>query len=146
MISSNSKRLILAAAILAGPASLNALSDYYFSVSYTGTIGSGNQVSASGGSGVLAVGWNNYISYYASNAAAVGSNLYVGASNSLVVGAYNIPTSSAAFVVGNGTGSDTLRNNAMEVLTNGTVNIPGTANIGKVPQRGGISMGDFTTP
>lgn len=25
----------------------------------------------------------------------------------------------------------------------GTVNIPGTANIGKVPAKGGISMGDY---
>ena len=136
-----SKRLYFVLALVAAPATLNALSDYYFNIVYYGSIGSSNYAS---GTGSLAVGTNNNISYSSNSSAAIGTSLQVYNANSLVVGAYNVPTVGAAFIVG--IGSSTTRNNAMEVMTDGTVKIPGTANIGKVPARGGISMGSFTAP
>lgn len=137
-----STRLYCVLALVAAPATLNALSDYYFNIVYYGSIGPSNYAS---GTGSLAVGSNNNISYSSSSSsAAIGTALQVYNANSLVVGAYNVPTAGAAFIVGNG--SSTTRNNAMEVMTDGTVKIPGTANIGKVPARGGISMGSFTAP
>ena len=135
------KYLHCIAAILAAPATLNALSDYYFSISQWGCIGSG---SYNYGVGTLAVGWNNYIHYDVYNSAAVGSVLQVYNSNSMVVGKYNQATiPPASFVVGNGT-HNYSRSNALEVFVDGKVNMPGTVYIGKVPERGGISMGNFT--
>ena len=144
-----SKRFYCLLALLAAPASLNALTDYFFNISGSGVIGSANQVSASGGSGLLAVGHNNYISYYASNTAVIGTGLNTDHSNSLVVGTWNQIndpniTGPTAFVVGNG-GDSYSRQNALIVQTDGKVIIPGTANIGKVPARGGISMGNYNT-
>ena len=136
-----SKRFYCALALLALPATLNALSDSYFDMSLYGSVGSNNYM---GGLGSLGVGWSNWTSSSASNSAVIGTSLQATSSNSLVVGAYNNPTPSAAFIVGNGTGSDpSLRKNALEVLTDGTVKIPGTAYINKIPARGGISMGIY---
>ncbi len=145
-----SKRFYCLLTLLAAPITLNALTDYFFDISGSGVIGSANQVSASGGSGLLAVGTNNYVSYYASNTAVIGTGLNTDHSNSLVVGKWNKIddphiTGPTAFVVGNGVDSN-IRSNALIVQTSGNVIIPGTANIGKIPARGGISMGSYTAP
>lgn len=141
------KRIILAVAILSVPSTMYGLVDTYFQISQYGSIGGSN--SMAGGYQSLAVGYNNVFgsgsgSAAGSYSAAVGYSLQVYGNGSLVVGSWNTPNASAAFIVGNGT--STLRKNALEVLTNGTVNIPGTANIGTVPDRGGISMGIYTVP
>ncbi len=137
-----SKRLYLVAALLALPATLNALSDYYLNIENYGSIGSSNNTGS--GWANLAVGWNHLFSNSSSYSAAIGTNLRVNNNASLVVGKNNADTTSPAhFVVGNGD-TASARANALEVLANGTVNIPGTAIIGKVPERGGISMGIYT--
>ena len=139
-----SKRLYLVAALLGIPLTLNALSDYYLNIESYGSIGSSNNTGS--GWANLAVGWNHLFSNSSSYSAAIGTNLKVNNNASLVVGKNNALTASPAhFIVGNGA-SASAPSNALEVLANGTVNIPGTANIGKVPERGGISMGSYTAP
>ena len=142
-----SKRLYLAAALLALPATLNALSDYYLKIENYGSIGSSNNSNNTGsGWANLAVGWNHLFSNSSSYSAAIGTNLQVNNNASLVVGKNNALTATPAhFIVGKGA-SPSDPSNALEVLANGTVNIPGIANIGKVPARGGISMGRYTAP
>ena len=139
-----SKRLYLVAALLAVPATLNALSDYYLNIENYGSIGSSNNIGS--GWANLAVGWNHLFSNSSSYSAAIGTNLQVNNNASLVVGKNNALTATPAhFIVGKGA-SPSDPSNALEVLANGTVNIPGIANIGKVPARGGISMGSYTAP
>lgn len=141
-----SRHLLVAGAVLSVPATLFALTDTFFQISNYGLIGPGSHV---GGVATFAVGANNVVGYgsasVATNAAAIGYSLRTNTSNSLMVGSWNAEVAGALFIVGNGTGSS-LRKNAFEVLQSGTVNIPGTANIGAVPERGGISMGVYTVP
>ena len=142
MKSLQSKLLYAAAAFLGIPLTLNAIS--YLWVDNYGSIGSNNTT----GSGLanLAVGWNHLFNNSSSYSAAIGTSLRVNNNASLVVGKNNADTAGAAhFVVGNGY-TASARANALEVLADGTVNIPGNANIGKVPARGGISMGTYTVP
>ena len=137
-----SKRIYLAAALLALPVTLNALSDSYLYIDNYGSIGGSNNTGS--GWANLAVGWNHLFSNSSSYSAAIGTGLKVNSNASLVVGKNNALSSSPAhFIVGNGA-SPSAPSNALEVWADGTVKIPGTANIGKVPARGGISMGDYT--
>ena len=138
------RKSLVAMAILSVPATLYALTDSYFVIYNYGTIGAYNGSGSGSGSGTLAVGYNNI--FTGSYSLAVG-NCLRGYSNCIVAGQYNkLPASGSPYlIVGNGSGSDeTLRKNAFEVLSNGTVNIPGTAVITNIPAQGGISMGSFT--
>ena len=139
-----SKRLYLVAALLGIPLTLNALDGSYLYIENYGSIGSSNNTGS--GWANLAVGWNHLFSNSSSYSAAIGTNLRVNNNASLVVGKNNALTATPAhFIVGKGA-SPSDPSNALEVLANGTVNIPGIANIGKVPARGGISMGRYTAP
>jgi hypothetical protein len=142
----SAKLFLLAAAFLTVPVTLRALNDT--SVQVTNYVAVGNHV-VSGAWQCLAVGYNNAFAFSGGSSAcygsaAVGYGLQISASYSLVAGMYNTPVSNAYLIVGNGT--STTRSNALEVLSTGAVNIPGTANIGKLPDRGGISMGPYTLP
>jgi hypothetical protein len=161
------KRPLLALALLSVPLTLYAVyTESYFATSYYGQIGSPHHNS---GYPSFAVGFNNAL--FASGTVAFGTNLQAYDSNSLVVGANNLPLpGSELLIVGNGTGTTTSqRRNLLEVMADGTVNIPaastnskltigtaatsgattttkiyGTADIDRVPAKGGISMGAYT--
>jgi len=169
-MSKNLKNCFLALALASVPVTLYGLVDTFFQISNYGTIG-GSPIFSGSCSNNLAVGFNNLFNntYYS---AAIGQNLQNYTANSTVVGKYNTPTSNALFIVGNGPGTgSTPRTNAFEVLGNGAVNVPikpiggitpkltigdssttgtavtakihGTADIDRVPRKGGISMGSF---
>lgn len=143
MKSTKSKRIYLAAGVAALGFTVKALSDAYLYIDNYGSIGSSNNTGS--GWANLAVGWNHLFTNSSSYSAAIGTTLQVNSNATLVVGKNNALTATPAhFIVGNGYPAAT--SNALEVLANGTVNIPGTANIGKVPARGGISMGSYDTP
>ena len=142
MKSIKSKRIYLAAALLGLAVTLKALSVAYLYIDNYGSIGVAHQM----GTGMrnLAVGQNNIFSNSSSDSATIGYGLQVNSNATLVVGKYNALTATPAhFIVGKG---PYYRSNALEVLANGNVNIPGTANIGKVPACGGISMGGYLAP
>ncbi len=84
-----SKRFYCVLALLAAPATLKALSDYYYTIVYYGSIGTSNYLA---GSRTLGVGTNHIIPYYCSDSAAIGSVLNVQYPNSVVVGKYNQTT------------------------------------------------------
>lgn len=130
------RKLITAAAAVAVPAAL-------YAVDYVNVPGYGWFGSAHSGAygGTIAVGFNNVVSPGTSGmgTAAIGTGLRAEWANSLVVGQYNstVTGGTPLFVVGNGENND-QRKNAMEVWSNGTVVI------GKVPEKGGVPMGEFT--
>ena len=131
------RKSLVAAAAVAVPMALHAVDPYvnvpgygWFGSSHTGAYG-----------GTVAVGFNNIVKpgTTGTGTAAIGTGLRANWANSLVVGQYNSTATGGTplFVVGNGE-SDSVRKNAMEVWSNGTVVI------GKVPEKGGVPMGEFT--
>lgn len=145
------KRLLIVVLGLSVPATLYAVSFTDLDVTGYQRIGSTNGFSTL----TLGVGLNNVFSG-SSYSAAIGTGLISYTNNSLIVGTYNkygsLIGGSPLFVVGNGTGYSPNSQNALEVAWSGvlpdkgTVNIPGTANIGTVPSPGGLSMTGYTAP
>ena len=161
------KRPLLVVALASVPVTLYAIyTDSYFLTTGYGQIGSPHYNSSYPS---LVVGFNNAM--FAANTAAFGKNLQAYDGNSVIVGQNNLPLAGTElFVVGNGSGSVTSsRKNALEVMWDGTVTVPlsfanskvtigttaisgtttttkiyGTADIDRVPAKGGISMGAFT--
>ena len=162
----SSKNLLLAAVLLSVPLTVYAVvQDSTLQISNTGYFGGASLFSGSVGYN-LSVGYNNLFgnSFYNSM---IGTNLQNYSSDSLAVGYYNQSTAGQLFAVGNGTSAS--RMNALEVWYTGNVNIPitttgaqltvgtsnvasgtvttkvyGTADITRVPAKGGISMGAYT--
>ncbi len=163
-ISRHLKLIGLAALGASIPLALYAVDGGNLTITYWGTFGYTNVIPAYYRS--VAIGTGNTINV--SNALAVGDYLQANNESSLVVGSYNELTSNARFLVGYGT-SGSNRRNALEVLNSGDVKIPlkntaskltigtagtttpattttvilGTADIQRVPPKGGISMGGF---
>ena len=162
----SSKNILLAAVLLSAPLTVyGVLNDPILQVTNYGYVGGASIFSGSAGYN-LSVGSNNLFgnSFYNSM---VGTNLQNYTSNSLAVGYYNQSTTGQLLSIGNGLNS-TSRKNAFEVWTGGNVNIPitttgakltvgnssvssntvttkvyGTADITRVPAKGGISMGIY---
>ncbi len=160
------KNFLLTAALASAPLTLYAVvADSALHISGYGYIGGANTVSGSSGNN-FSVGYNNLFSnsYYS---ATVGYGLQNYNTYSLAVGVYNATTAGLQFSVGTGS-SVSIRKNAFEVIYNGNVNVPisttgakftvgnagvsgttvttkiyGTAEIDRVPNKGGISMGVY---
>ena len=97
-----------------------------------GVLGSGNTLATSN---ALAIGYYNVASYH-TNVAMVGYQLRTGRGDSLVVGRYNLQSSSALFVVGSGTGTgSTPRKNALEVRSDDKIIIK---------KQGDVEMGIYS--
>jgi len=162
----SSKNILLAAVLVSVPLTVyGVLTDPVLQITNYGYIGGASIFSGSTGYN-LSVGYNNLFgnSFYNTM---VGANLQNYTSNSLAVGYYNQSTPGQLLSIGNGSYSS--RKNAFEVWTSGSVNIPiittgaqltvgnsnvgsstvttkvyGTADITRVPAKGGISMGAYT--
>lgn len=160
------KNVLLAVVVVSAPLTVyGVLTDPILQITNYGYVGGASSFSGSAGYN-LSVGYNNLFgnSFYNSM---VGTSLQNYTSNSLAVGYYNQSTTGQLLSIGNG--SSSFRKNALEVWTTGNVNIPitttgaqltvgnstvgsstvttkvyGTADITRVPAKGGISMGPYT--
>lgn len=160
------KNILLTAVLVSVPLTVyGVLTDPVLQITGYGYIGGASIFSGSVGNN-LSVGFNNLFSNSYYNAT-IGSNLLNYAWSSLAVGNYNQSATGHVLSIGNGTYSS--RKNAFEVWTSGSVIIPitttgaqltvgsssvgsstvttkvyGTADITRVPAKGGISMGAYT--
>ena len=163
----SSKNILLAAVLVSVPLTVyGVLTDPVLQITNYGYVGGASIFSGSVGYN-LSVGYNNLFanSYYNST---IGSNLQNYTPNSLALGSYNQGTNGQLLSIGNGQYT-TARKNVLEVWTSGSVIIPitttgaqltvgnssvgsstvttkvyGTADITRVPAKGGISMGAYT--